>query len=124
MQDEIDPQLRTLFAHANEALPSEAFMKSFLAKMEHAHRVRLLQRAGLIAVILLIGAWFAPGVLEYTAGAVRAAGAAMSAAAAESSGSYDSLIVSPWGWAASTFIGLAVLFRVGALRRRSRRNAY
>ena len=121
MQDEIDPRLLTLFAQANEALPSEAFMKSFLAKIERAQRLRTLQRAGLIAVVLLIGAWFAPSVLERTAAVLHAAGAAMSAAGG-APGSYEALVISPWGWAASTLIGLVVLVRVGALRRRSRRN--
>jgi hypothetical protein len=117
MQDDIDPQLLALFAQSNEALPSEAFMSTFLAKLERAQRLRTLQRYGLIAVVVLIGAWFAPSVLEHTASAVRATGAAMGAAA-EYTGPYERLVVSPLGWVVSTLIGLAVLFRVGALRRR------
>jgi hypothetical protein len=117
MQNDIDPQLLALFARSHETLPSEAFMRTFLAKLERAQRLRTLQLAGLAAVLLLIGVWFAPSVLEHTALAIRAAGVAMGAAS-EYTGPYERLVVSPLGWVVSTLIGLAVLFRVGALRRR------
>jgi hypothetical protein len=110
MQDEIDPQLLALFAESNETLASEAFLKTFLARLQRAQRLRTLQLTGLIVVLLLIGAWFAPSVLEHTAAAMRVA--------SEYSVPYERLVVSPLGWALSTLVGLAVLFRVGALRRR------
>jgi hypothetical protein len=117
MQDDIDPQLLALFAQSNETLPGEAFMKKFLEKSVRAQRLRTVQLAGLVAVLLFIGAWFAPSVLEHTASAIRATAAAVGAAA-EYTGPYERLVVSPLGWVVSTLIGLAVLFRVGALRRR------
>jgi hypothetical protein len=110
MQNDIDPQLLALFAQSNQTLPSEAFMRTFLARLERAQRLRTLQVCGLIAVVALIGAWFAPSVLRHTASAMYAA--------TEYAVPYERLIVSPLGWVVSTLIGLAVLFRVGALRRR------
>ena len=117
MQNDLDPKLLALFAQSNQTLPSEAFMQTFLTKMERGQRLRTLQLAGLVAVVLLIGAWFAPSVLEQTASAIHAAGAAIGTATGYT-GPYERLIVSPMGWVVSTLIGLGVLLRVGALRRR------
>ena len=64
----------------------------------------------MIAAATIVAAWFMPAVLQSTAAAIHAM--------AEYSESQVALIASPAGWAVSTLIALAVLFRTGALRLR------
>lgn len=109
MPDELDPQLLALFARAHEPLRSTEFVEAFLAKMERARRLRTMGRIAMTVVAVLAGAWIMPSILNQTAVVVRAIG--------EHSAHYVPLVISPWGWAVSMLIGLAVLFRTGALRR-------
>jgi hypothetical protein len=110
MQNDIDPRLLGLFAEKNAPLPSEHFMQLFLAKLERTRRARALRRVALVASAVFAGAWFAPTVLQHTA--------SVADAATQYALPYGPLVVSPIGWAVSTLIGLVVLMRAGALRRR------
>jgi len=110
MSDELDPKLLALFAEAREPLLDAAFVAAFLARMERARRIRTAGRIAMTVIAVLAAAWIMPSVLDRTASIARAIG--------EGSGSHGDLIVSPWGWAVSMLIGLAVLLRTGALRRR------
>jgi hypothetical protein len=110
MPDDIDPQLLSLFAEKHETLPSERFMEFFLEKLERARRVRTLWRVAMVAATVSAGIWFAPTALHHTASAADAA--------TQYAMPYGPLVVSPPGWVVSTLIGLAVLVRAGALRRR------
>jgi hypothetical protein len=109
MSDELDPQLLASFAQAHEPLPSTEFVEAFLAKMERAHRMRTMGRIAMTVVAVFGGAWIMPSVLNQTAMVVSTIG--------DHSEHYAPLVISPWGWAVSMLIGLAVLFRTGALRR-------
>jgi hypothetical protein len=110
MHDEIDPQLRTLFARAGETLPSKQFMEVFCHRLERARRVRTLQRIALTAGLAILGVWLTPTILGRTASVVQAS--------VEYALPLGSLVVSPAGWVVSSLIGLIVLIRTGALRRR------
>jgi hypothetical protein len=110
MQDDIDPRLLGLFAAKNVPLPSKQFMELFVAKLERARRARALRRVAVVAATVFAGAWFAPTVLQHTASAADAA--------TQYALPFGPLVVSPIGWAVSTLIGLVVLMRAGALRRR------
>jgi hypothetical protein len=81
-----------------------------LEKMERAQRIRTLSRIAMTVVAIFAGAWIMPSVLNHTAAVVRTIG--------EHSTSYAPLVISPWGWAVSTLIGLAVIMRTRGLRRR------
>lgn len=109
MSDELDPQLLALFAEKHEQLPSAEFLGASMAKMERAQRMRTLSRIAMTVVAILAGAWITPSVLNQTAVVMSTIG--------EHSAHYAPLVISPWGWAVSMLIGLAVLFRTGALRR-------
>jgi hypothetical protein len=109
MSDELDPQLLASFAQAHEPLPSTEFVEAFLAKMERGRRVRTLTRISTTVVAVFAGAWIMPSVLHQTAVVVSTIG--------EHTAQYAPLVISPWGWGVSMLIGLAVLFRTGALRR-------
>jgi len=109
MSDELDPQLLALFAQAREPLPGTEFVEAFLAKMERARRIRTRGRIAVTVAAVFAGAWVMPSVLNQTAMVVSTIG--------EHSEHYAPLVISPWGWAVSMLIGLAVLFRTGALRR-------
>jgi sterol desaturase/sphingolipid hydroxylase (fatty acid hydroxylase superfamily) len=111
MSNEIDDRLLVLFAEAHETLPSAAFMQSFLAKMQQARRRQSLRRIALVVALGVPTAWIMPSVLATTAAIVNAVG--------EQSRPYGELIISPAGWAVSMLIGLLVLLRTGALRRRT-----
>jgi hypothetical protein len=110
MSDDLDPQLLTLFAEQHEPLPGTEFVEAFFARMERARRMRTMGRIALTVVAVFAGAWVMPSVLDHTALVVRSIG--------EHSADYAPLLVSPWGWAVSTLIGLAVVLRTGGLRRR------
>lgn len=110
MSNEIDETLVALFARAHETLPSAEFMQSFLTRMQRARRRRSMRRTALAVVLAILAAWVMPSVLSTTAAVVRAVG--------ERSQSYGLLIISPAGWAVSMLIGLLLLLRTGALRRR------
>src|ERR1700722_402843 len=110
MSDEIDPKLLALFAQAHEPLASAEFVEALLAGMERARRERTLIQIAITVAAVFAGAWILPSVLDHTAVAVRAIG--------EHSTSYAPLVISPWGWAVSMLIGLAVVIRTGGLRRR------
>lgn len=109
MHDDPDQRLLGLFAHARETLPHEDFMRRIHQRLGHARRLRTLRGSVVISILAVIGMWMAPAVLEKTAAVVHALGAQSSA--------YGGFIISPWGWAVSMLIGLAVLVRTGALRR-------
>ena len=109
MSEENDAPLRALFARSQEALPSAAFMKSFWARLERAHRIRFRRRIVLLAAAAFLAAWFMPPVLRHTAVALHAMG--------EYSQSYGTLAISPAGWIVSSLIALIVLVRTGSLRR-------
>jgi hypothetical protein len=81
-----------------------------LARMERGRRKRTTSRIAMAVIVIFAGAWIMPSVLDHTAVVVRTI--------SEHSISYAPLIVSPWGWAVSTLIGLAVIVRTGGLRRR------
>jgi hypothetical protein len=110
MSDELDPRLLALFAEKHEPLPSTEFVEAFLEKMDRARRIRTFSRIAMTVVAVLAGAWVMPSVLNQSAVVVRAIG--------EHSTSYAPLVISPWGWAVSMLIGLAVIIRTGGLRRR------
>ncbi len=110
MSNEHDERLRSLFAEAQESLSGAEFMRSFLARMERARRLRNMRRIVLAAGCAILAAWIMPSVLATTAAVMHAV--------AEHSRSYGALIISPAGWALSMLIGFLVLLRSGALRRR------
>lgn len=110
MSDELDPQLLALFAEKHAPLPGTEFVEAFLEKMDRARRIRTFSRIAMTVVAVLAGAWVMPSVLNHSAVVVRAIG--------EHSTSYAPLVISPWGWAVSMLIGLAVIIRTGGLRRR------
>lgn len=85
-------------------------MEAFCARQARARRVRTTSLIGLVIAVVAAGAWIAPTVLNQTVDAVRAA--------ADYAQPMGPLVVSPLGWVVSTVIGLAVLLRTGALRRR------
>jgi hypothetical protein len=108
--DEPDPKVLALFAKKHEPLPSAEFLETFFARMDRARRMRTLGRIAVTILAVFAAAWIMPSVLDHTALVVRAV--------SEQATSYAPLVVSPWGWAASMLIGLAVILRTGALRRR------
>jgi hypothetical protein len=110
MSDELDPKLLALFAESHEPLHEAEFMRAFLAKLERARRTRLMWRIGMVVAVVLAAVWIMPAVLDETASVVRTIG--------EESTIYAPLLVSPWGWVVSTLIGLVIIFRTGAMRRR------
>jgi hypothetical protein len=110
MSDELDPKLLALFAEAHEPLHDASFVAAFLKRMERARRVRTAGRIAMTVIAVFTAVWLMPSVLDQTASIAQAIG--------DRSSSYGPLIISPWGWGISMFIGLAVLLRTGALRRR------
>jgi hypothetical protein len=110
MSNEIDGGLSDLFAEAHETLPGADFMQAFLARMERARRLQSIRRSALIVLLVACAAWIMPSLLAATAAVVHAVG--------EQSRSYGALVISPAGWGVSMLIGLLVLRRTGALRRR------
>lgn len=110
MHDELDPQLLTLFAQSSETLPAKEFMELLSVRLQRAQRARTLQRIALTLGLAMLGAWATPAVLRQTASVVQVS--------VEYAQPLGSLVVSPAGWAVSTLIGLVVLIRAGALRRR------
>jgi hypothetical protein len=110
MSDDLDPKLLALFAESREPLHDTVFMSAFLLKLERAHRLRLMSRIGMIVAAVFAAAWIMPSVLHATAAVARVVG--------EGSTVHAPLLLSPWGWLVSTLIGLAVIFRTGAMRRR------
>jgi len=110
MSDELDPKLLAIFADAHEPPASAEFIEAFLARVERARRMRTMGRIAIAIVAVFAGAWIMPSVLDQTALAVRAI--------CEHTAPYAPLLISPWGWAVSMLIGLAVVFRTGGLRRR------
>src|SRR5258708_23003185 len=110
MTDEMDEKLLTRFARAQERLPDAAFMQTLLTRMQQARRVRSMRRIAMAVVLMTLAAWIMPSVLASTAAVMRVV--------ADQAPSIGALIISPLGWAVSMLIGLGVLLRVGALRRR------
>ena len=110
MSNEIDETLLALFAKAHETLPSAEFMQSFLTRMERVRRRQSMRRIALAVVLAILAAWIMPSVLSTTASVAHAVG--------ERYQPYGVLIISPAGWTVSMLIGLLVLLRTGALRRR------
>ncbi len=110
MSIEHDDRLRTLFAEAHETLPGAEFVQLFLARMKRARRLQSGRRIALGLALGVLAAWVTPAVLATTAAVMHAVG--------EQSQARGDLLVSPAGWGISTLIGLLVLFRTGALRRR------
>jgi hypothetical protein len=110
MSEELDPKLLALFADTHEPHHSAEFAAAFLTRMERARRKRTTSRIAMTVIAIFAGAWVMPSVLDQSAVVVRAIG--------EHSMSYTPLLISPWGWAVSMLIGLAVIIRTGGLRRR------
>ena len=110
MSDEMDEKLLARFARAQERLPDAEFLQTLLARVQQARRLRGRQRIAMVVVVASLAAWIMPSVLQTTAAVMRSV--------AEHAPSYEALIMSPGGWAVSMLIGLGVLLRAGALRRR------
>ena len=110
MSDELDPKLLALFAEAHEPLHDAQFVAAFLTKLERARRIRTAGRIAMTVAAVFAAAWIMPAVLDHTAVLMEAIG--------EQSTSYAPMATSPWGWVASSLIGLAIIFRTGVMRRR------
>jgi len=109
MFDEWDPELTRAFAEARVPLADEEFMANLLTKIERARRTRLWRQILVIAMVVVFLCLSMRPVLENTASAVRFVG--------DFSPSYTEFMITPWGWAVSMLIGVAVVLRARPSRR-------
>jgi hypothetical protein len=109
MHEELDPVLTRLFAATREPTTDEVFTARLLLKVEQARRTRVWRQILLVAAAVILVALNLRWVLENTATVVRQVGdlAPLSA----------QFFITPWGWAASLFIGAWLLLRVRPFRR-------
>jgi hypothetical protein len=110
MHDEFDPDLARAFAQARAPLADGNFSANLLRKIERARRARLWRQIVVMAAAVIVVSLNMQVVLENTAAAVRAVGELTPL-------SYD-FLVTPWGWAASMFLGAGLLFHLRPSRRR------
>jgi hypothetical protein len=109
MFDELDPELARAFAQAREPLADAPFIANLLLRIERARRIRLWGQILAIAAAVVIVSLNLRRVLEGTAAAVRFAG--------DLSPANMELLITPWGWAVSTLIGVWIVLRTRPSRR-------
>jgi hypothetical protein len=105
MPDEVNPDLSRLFAVADETLAAEPFVADLTRRLERQRRLHLCRRIGLAAAVLTAGAVAAPFVTHVSLELAQLGTDRLA-----------DFLVSPWGTAASLFIGSLVLLRIRALR--------
>jgi hypothetical protein len=103
MPGEANPDLRRLFATADETLPAEPFASELARRLEGQQRLRLFRRSCMVIVLLTAGALAAPFVSLLSLELARVATKQLA-----------DLLISPWAVAASPLIGVLVLLRMRA----------
>jgi hypothetical protein len=109
MMNELDPDLTRLFAQARAPLADDVFMAGLLLKMERARRARMRRQVLAIAAVAVVVLLNLGPVLEGTAAVVRLVGDIPPA--------FADLLITPWGWAVSMLVGIAVVLRARPSRR-------
>jgi hypothetical protein len=109
MMNELDPDLTRLFAQARAPLADDVFMAGLLLKMERARRARMRRQVLAIAAVAVVVLPNLGPVLEGTAAVVRLVGDIPPA--------FADLLITPWGWAVSMLVGIAVVLRARPSRR-------
>jgi hypothetical protein len=109
MMNELDPDLTRLFAQARAPLADDVFMAGLLLKMERARRARMRRQVLAIAAVAVVVLLNLGPVLEGTAAVVRLVGDVPPA--------FADLLITPWGWAVSMLVGIAVVLRARPSRR-------
>jgi len=109
MINELDPDLTRLFAQARAPLAGDVFMAGVLLNMERARRARMRRQVLAVAAVAVVVLLNLGPVLEDTAAVVRLVGDIPPASA--------DLLITPWGWAVSMLVGIAVVLRARLSRR-------
>jgi len=103
MNDDVDPVLAQAFARSREPLADAEFLQELISIIERERQKRLWWRLLAMAAVVMVVVLNMGPLLEIMASAVRLAG--------EVSQTSTDLVISPWGWGASTVLGLWIVLR-------------
>jgi hypothetical protein len=109
MSNELDPELRRLFAEHQERLDHGPFLARVAKELDRARRARLMRQLAALAVVLVVVVVAFPWLASTAAGAMEQAGRLSLAA--------GSFLVTPVGWVASMILGAYILMRMRYSRR-------
>jgi hypothetical protein len=110
MNEELDPQLLSLFAETREPLGDAEFLTTTLAAIERQLRLRTRYRLAVLTIAVLLAVLLTPWVLDST-------GAVVNKVLQAARGPVE-LAASPWAWVFSMPIGVLLLYRSGFRLRR------
>jgi hypothetical protein len=109
MSNELDPELRRLFAEREERLDHGPFLVRIATEIDRARRVRLMRQLAALAVVLVVVAAAFPWLAPVSAAVMEQAGRLSLAA--------GSFLVTPVGWVVSMILAAYILMRVRYSRR-------
>jgi hypothetical protein len=110
MNEELDPQLLSLFGETREPLGDAEFLTTTLAWIERQLRLRTRYRLAALAIAIVLAALLTPWVLDST-------GALFNKVFQAARGPIE-LAAGPWAWLFSMPIGVLLLYRSGFRLRR------
>jgi hypothetical protein len=101
--EDFDPELARLFEEARRPLAEDAFVSLMLARMQLAHRARLLRQVVTLLAVMMLGGLIAPYAARETVATVGWIG--------ESLSMLGGALTSPIGWACSLLIAWRIVRR-------------
>jgi hypothetical protein len=102
-QEDFDPKLARLFEETRQPLAEDEFVSTVLARVQHAHRIRLLRQSAAVLAVMILSGVVAPYAARESLVVLGWLG--------ERLPTMGSALVSPPGWMCSLLIAWQVMRR-------------